>query len=110
MNIKNIDFQKMNGLIPTIIQDNVSEEVYMLGYMNKESLLKTFETGMLNFWSRSRRKIWMKGEQSGNVLKVKDIFVDCDADTLLIKVDLLGNCVCHTGNRTCFNEKLSISK
>jgi phosphoribosyl-AMP cyclohydrolase len=110
MNIKNIDFKKMNGLIPSIIQDNTTKEVYMLGYMNLESLQKTIETSFVYFWSRSRNKLWMKGETSGNKLKVKEISVDCDGDTLLIGVELIGKGVCHRGYRTCFNIKLSISK
>lgn len=110
MNIKNIDFKKMNGLIPTIIQDNTTKEVYMLGYMNEESLQMTIQTGFVYFWSRSRQKLWMKGEESGNKLKVEEIYRDCDEDVLLVKVKLIGKVVCHMGKRTCFNEKLLISK
>lgn len=89
-------------MIPTIIQDYCTSEVYMLGYSNKQSLDKTEKTGYVYFWSRSRKKLWMKGEESGNKLKVKEIFFDCDKDTLLIKVKLIGNNVCHTGNKSCF--------
>lgn len=91
-----------NGLIPAIIQDVKSNEVLMMAYMNKASLEKTLETGKTCFWSRSRRKFWTKGETSGNVQLVNEILYDCDADTLLIKVEQVGVGACHTGNRTCF--------
>lgn len=104
--MKKLDFKKGNGLIPAIIQDEKSGDVFMLGYMNEQSLEKTKETGRVHFWSRSRNKLWMKGEESGNILKVQEIFVDCDADTILIKVTLQGNAVCHTKNKTCFFEKI----
>lgn len=94
----------MKNLIPAIIQDYKTQDVYMLGYMNTEALEKTKETGWVYFWSRSRNKLWMKGEQSGNKLKVKSIFLDCDKDTLLIKVELFGTHVCHTGSKDCFSE------
>ncbi len=90
------------GLIPAIIQDVNNNEILMLAYMNKTSLEKTIETGKTHFWSRSRQKYWMKGETSGNVQIVKEIFYDCDEDTLLIKVEQIGSGACHTGNRTCF--------
>lgn len=89
------------GLIPTVIQDYNTGEVLMVAYMNAESLKRTIETGLTCFWSRSRAKFWVKGETSGNVQRVKDIFYDCDMDTLLIKVEPAGP-ACHTGNRTCF--------
>lgn len=89
------------GLIPAIIQDEQNNEILMLGYMNKESLEKTLETGKVHFWSRSRQKLWLKGESSGHVQEVKQIYYDCDADTLLIKVDQIGG-ACHTGYRSCF--------
>lgn len=92
----------MKQLIPTIIQDDQTLEVYMLGYSNKESLDKTKKTGYVYFWSRSRNKLWMKGEESGNKLKVVNIYSDCDDDTILIKVRLIGKNVCHNGNKTCF--------
>lgn len=104
MNIKNIDFKKGNGLIPAIIQDYKNNEIYMLGYMNQNSLKKTIKTKNVYFWSRSRNELWLKGEKSGNKLKVISLWTDCDNDTLLIKVELLGNCVCHTGNKTCFSK------
>lgn len=89
------------GLIPAIVQDAESGEVLMLAYMNAESLKLTQETGETHFWSRSRRELWHKGETSGNVQKVLDMRVDCDADTLLVRVDPAGP-ACHTGNQTCF--------
>ena len=90
------------GLIPAIIQDINTHEVLMLGYMNKNSLQKTIDGGKTCFWSRSRQKYWTKGETSGNVQLVKEVLYDCDADTLLIKVEQVGKGACHTGNRTCF--------
>lgn len=101
-----IDFKKNNGLVPAIIQDDKTREVYMLGYMNEEALRTTRETGFVHFWSRSRKKLWMKGEESGNKLKVTGIFVDCDADSLLVTVVLIGKNVCHTGEKSCFYTKL----
>lgn len=103
---KLIDFKKNNGLVPAVIQDFRSQDIYMLGYMNKEALDATIKTGFVHFWSRSRQKLWLKGEESGNKLKVKNISVDCDLDTLLIKVKLQGKNVCHTGSKTCFKEKI----
>ena len=95
----------MKKLIPTIIQDSRSKAVYMLGYSSIRSLKKTKETGFVWFWSRSRKKLWMKGEESGNKLKVIKIFFDCDKDSILIKVKLIGKNVCHTGNLSCFLNK-----
>jgi len=90
------------GLIPAIIQDINTGEVLMMAYMNENSLKMTLETGYTHFWSRSRQKYWKKGETSGNVQEVKEILIDCDNDTLLIKVIQHGSGACHTGNRTCF--------
>ena len=90
------------GLIPAIIQDIENNEVLMLAYMDKTALEKTLKTGKTHFWSRSRKKYWMKGETSGNVQIVKEIFYDCDADTLLVRVKQVGTGACHTGNRSCF--------
>ena len=100
----NLDFDKMGGLIPAIIQDNVTAKVLMLGFMNKEAYDKTVETGKVTFWSRSRNCLWTKGETSGNFLNVVRILVDCDSDTLLIKANPDGP-VCHTGADTCWDEK-----
>jgi phosphoribosyl-AMP cyclohydrolase len=91
-----------HGLIPAIIQDIENSEVLMMAYMNEASLKKTIETGHTHFWSRSRRKYWMKGESSGHVQEVKQILYDCDRDTVLIKVLQHGPGACHTGHRSCF--------
>lgn len=104
--MKNIDFTKGNGLVPTIIQDNKTRAVLMLGFMNKEAFEKTLQEGFVWFWSRSKKRLWKKGETSGNKLKVKDIFQDCDKDTLLIKAELVGSSVCHTGSKNCFIERI----
>lgn len=102
-----INFDKMGGLVPAIIQDNVTRKVLMLGFMNKEAYDKTVETGKVTFWSRTRNCLWTKGETSGNFLNVKEILVDCDQDTLLIKAKPEGP-VCHTGADTCWNEQNSV--
>jgi phosphoribosyl-ATP pyrophosphohydrolase/phosphoribosyl-AMP cyclohydrolase len=103
-----VDFSKLDGLVPAIIQDDESGEVLMVGFMNDEALARTRETGYATFFSRSRQKLWMKGETSGNKLAVKDLLVDCDDDTVLLKVQRLGDGnVCHTGERTCFYRSLS---
>lgn len=101
-----IDFDKGKGLVPAIVQDGDSGTVLMLGYMNKEALQKTLKTGFVHFWSRSRKKLWLKGEESGNKLKVEDVIADCDNDTILVKAKLIGKAVCHTGNFTCFFKKV----
>lgn len=93
-------------MLPTIIQDYKSNQVLMLGYINKEALQKTLETGWVYFWSRSKKRLWMKGEKSGKKLKVKEILQDCDGDTVLIKVELVGTNVCHTGNKSCFYQEI----
>lgn len=98
-----IDFNKGHGLIPVIIQDAQTGEVLMLGYMNRESWEKTRETNRVAFWSRSRGKIWVKGETSGHYQEVKEIYLDCDGDALLIKVNQVGGATCHTGFRSCFH-------
>ena len=97
-----------NGLIPTIIQDEASGEVLMLAWMNRESLELSIETGYTWFWSRSRARLWQKGEESGNTQKIASIAFDCDGDTLLIKVQQEGEGVaCHTGERSCFYRRLT---
>lgn len=98
-----LDFSKLNGLIPAIIQDNTTNVVLMLGFMNEEALAKTEETGQVTFFSRSKNRLWTKGEESGNFLNVVSIASDCDNDTLLIKVNPVGP-VCHTGDDTCWGE------
>lgn len=99
-----IDFNKMNGLVPAIIQDAQTNKVLMLGFMNEDAYNKTVETNKVTFWSRTRNTIWTKGETSGNFLNVVEILNDCDNDTLLIKANPVGP-VCHTGADTCWNEK-----
>ena len=101
--LKNIvDFSKGNGLVTAIAQDAESGEILMLANMNEESLAKTLELGEAVYWSRSRQKLWHKGEESGNVQKVKELFVDCDGDAILMKVEQIGDAACHTGKRSCF--------
>jgi len=98
-----MDFSKLDGLVPAVIQDAENGEVLMVGFMNDTALARTRETGFATFYSRSRQKLWMKGETSGNKLAVQQILVDCDDDTVLVKVKRLGDGnVCHTGARTCF--------
>jgi phosphoribosyl-ATP pyrophosphohydrolase/phosphoribosyl-AMP cyclohydrolase len=99
-----LDFEKTGGLIPAIIQDSKTNKVLMLGYMNEEAFTLTRETGKVTFFSRSKNRLWMKGETSGNTLEVVDMLIDCDNDTLLVKAVPAGP-VCHTGNDTCFNER-----
>ena len=100
------DFDKTNGLIPAIVQDATTNKVLMLGYMNDEALQRTQREGRVTFWSRSKERLWTKGETSGNFLEVESISIDCDKDTLLIKARPIGP-VCHTGADTCFDEKNS---
>lgn len=99
-----MNYDKMGGLIPAIIQDNRTSKVLMLGYMNEEAYNKTLETGKVTFFSRTKNRLWTKGEESGNFLHVVSVQSDCDDDTLLIKVDPVGP-VCHTGTDTCWGEK-----
>lgn len=99
-----LDFEKMGGLVPAIIQDNYTKKVLMLGFMNQEALDKTLETGKVTFYSRTKKRLWTKGEESGNFLNVVSVKEDCDRDTLLIKVNPVGP-VCHTGTDTCWGEE-----
>jgi phosphoribosyl-AMP cyclohydrolase len=101
-----LDFDKMGGLVPAIIQDAKTGQVLMLAYMNPIAWEKTLETGRAWFYSRSRNKQWMKGEESGNVQIVKEVFVDCDDDTVLLKVEQVGEAACHKGYVSCFFRKL----
>jgi phosphoribosyl-AMP cyclohydrolase len=103
-----MDYSKLDGLIPAVIQDSDTAEVLMVGFMNEEALALTRASGFATFFSRTRNKLWMKGETSGNRLQVVDLLVDCDDDTVLVKVKRLGDGnVCHTGERTCFYRTLS---
>jgi len=99
-----IDFKKGNGLVPAIIQDHITLQVLMAGFMNEEAYDKTRKEGKVTFFSRTRQQLWTKGETSGNYLYVKEITIDCDNDTLLIKVNPAGP-VCHTGSKSCFSEE-----
>ena len=101
-----LDFTKTGGLVPAIVQDNETGEVLMLAYMNQEAFDATLSTGKATYFSRSRQTLWVKGESSGNVQLVKEIRLDCDDDTLLIKVEQLGGAACHTGHRSCFYKKV----
>jgi phosphoribosyl-AMP cyclohydrolase len=102
-----LDFEKENGLIPAIVQDDASDEVLMLGFMNREALERTRTTGFVTFYSRSRQKLWTKGESSGQKLLLRDLRVDCDQDALLVRVELSGSAVCHKGYRSCFFRRLT---
>jgi phosphoribosyl-AMP cyclohydrolase len=101
-----LDFEKQGGLVPAIVQDAETNDVLMLAYMNKEAWDKTLETKKAHYYSRSRNTQWMKGESSGNIQEVKEIFVDCDKDTVLLKIKQIGDAACHTGYRSCFYSKL----
>jgi phosphoribosyl-AMP cyclohydrolase len=101
------NFAKGDGLVPVIAQDAETKEVLMMAYMNRESWEATLKTGKATYWSRSRRKLWLKGETSGNVQLIKAIFIDCDDDTILLQVKQLGDAACHTGYRSCFYRKLN---
>jgi Phosphoribosyl-AMP cyclohydrolase len=103
-----MDFSKLNGLVPAVVQDAESQEVLMVGFMNDDALARTRETGFVTFFSRSRNELWTKGETSGNRLQVISLFTDCDDDTVLVKVKRLGDGnVCHTGARSCFSRELA---
>ena len=102
----NLDFAKSDGLVTAVVQDAATKRVLMVGYMNEESFQKTVATGFVTFYSRSRKKLWMKGESSGHRLVVKEISTDCDLDALLILVDAQGPGVCHEGYESCFFRKL----
>ena len=103
--INEIDFEKRNGLIPVVVQDISTKDVLMVGYINKYALSKTMDSGNAWFWSTSHNKLWMKGEESGNIQPVKKILIDCDSDALVYLVDST-NSICHTGNKTCFHNEL----
>ena len=101
-----LDFQKSDGLVTAVIQDHTTGRVLMVGFMNEEAFRKTVETGFATFYSRSRRKLWLKGETSGHRLVVKEIATDCDRDALLVRVEALGPGVCHNGYESCFYRRL----
>ena len=101
-----MDFSKLDGLIPAVVQDESTNEVLMVGFMNEEAWRKTVETGFVTFYSRTRNKLWMKGESSGHRLIVKEIRTDCDQDALVIRVEAVGPGVCHEGYESCFFKRL----
>ena len=102
-----LDFEKASGLIPAIVQDATNGEILMLGFMNREALAKTQQTGFVTFFSRSRQKLWTKGETSGQKLLLRELRVDCDLDALLVRAELEGGAVCHEGYRSCFFRRLA---
>jgi phosphoribosyl-AMP cyclohydrolase len=102
-----LDFDKTGGLIPAIAQDAVTGDVLMLAWMNRDAYEETLRTGRACYFSRSRGKLWRKGEESGNVQEVKEVFIDCDADTVLLKVRQIGGAACHEGYRSCFFRKVN---
>lgn len=104
--MQELDFGKMGGLIPAIVQDDASGDVLMLAYMNAEAFRATLETGHATFFSRSRRELWVKGKTSGHLQVVKAVYFDCDRDAILVRVDQLGGAACHTGYRSCFYHKI----
>jgi phosphoribosyl-AMP cyclohydrolase len=101
-----LDFSKLGGLVPAIVQDYQSGEVLMLAFMNQEAWQETLSTGKATYYSRSRQQLWVKGKTSGNVQIVKEIRIDCDNDTVLLKVEQVGGAACHTGHRSCFYQKI----
>lgn len=108
--LKLVDFSKGNGLVTAIAQDAETGEILMLANMNEESLRKTLECGEAVYWSRSRSRLWHKGEESGNVQRVKELFIDCDGDAVLMKIEQIGRAACHTGKRSCFFRKIDHGK
>lgn len=100
------NFEKGKGLVPVIVQEWQTNEVLMLAYMNREAWSNTLAAGKATYWSRSRNTLWLKGESSGNVQHVKEILIDCDDDTVLLKVEQVGGAACHTGYRSCFYRRL----
>jgi phosphoribosyl-AMP cyclohydrolase len=104
-----LDFEKAGGLIPAIVQDHQTGEVLMVAYLNREAFERTRETGRMHYYSRSRNKLWMKGETSGHVQEVQEILVDCDLDAAVFKIRQVGGAACHTGYRSCFHRRLEPS-
>lgn len=104
--VKLVDFDKKDGLVTAIAQDYETDEILMVAHMTKKALKITLEQGQVVYWSRSREKLWHKGEESGNVQIVREIYIDCDGDALLLKVDQVGGSACHTGKRNCFFRRI----
>lgn len=107
--VRKLNFKKLNGLIPAVAQDARTKDVLMLAFVNDQALIKTLTTGTMHYWSRSRGRIWRKGEESQHTQYVKDAYVDCDFDSLLFQVEQIGNC-CHTGHYTCFHNKINFKE
>ena len=105
-----IDFEKLGGIVPVIAQDVTTGEVLMLAYMNREAFEETLRTGRVCYFSRSRNRLWRKGEESGHVQELKSVFFDCDADTILVKVNQIGGAACHEGYRSCFFRRIDGDK
>jgi phosphoribosyl-AMP cyclohydrolase len=103
------DFKKLGGLIPAIVQDYQTLEVLMLAFMNEKAWDLTLSTGKATYYSRSRKSLWVKGETSGNIQQVREIYIDCDNDTVLLKVEQIGGAACHTGYKSCFYRKITDS-
>lgn len=101
-----IDFEKAGGLVTAIAQDDETGEILMVAYMNEQTLRRTLEIGQVVYWSRSRQKQWHKGEESGNVQKLKGLYVDCDGDAVVLRVEQVGGAACHTGKRNCFFRRI----
>lgn len=101
-----LDFSKGDGLLPAIAQDYQTNEILMLGYINEESWQETLKSGYATYWSRSRNELWKKGDTSGNLQEIKDILVDCDNDTVILKINQIGDAACHKGYRSCFFRKV----
>jgi phosphoribosyl-AMP cyclohydrolase len=106
MSVVDLDFDKLGGLVPVVVQDYSSGEVLMVAFMNRQAWEETLKTRRATYWSRSRNELWVKGETSGNVQEVKEVFVDCDEDTILLKVLQKGGAACHMGFRSCFYRRL----
>ena len=105
--IDKLNFEKMNGLVPAVIQDARTNQVLMVGFMNREALEKTLSDKKVTFYSRTKKRLWQKGETSGNFQLIKAVFIDCDNDTILLQVKQIGEAACHTGYRSCFYRKLN---
>jgi phosphoribosyl-AMP cyclohydrolase len=111
MDVPTIDFEKMDGLVPGVVQDDATGDVLMLGFLNPESYAKTLDSGFVTFWSRTRQKLWMKGETSGNRLKIVSAATDCDNDSLVFRVVVEGDgLVCHEGTVSCFTKKIPVNE
>jgi phosphoribosyl-AMP cyclohydrolase len=104
------DFSKGNGMLPVIVQEEATGDVLMLAYMNSTAWEKTLETKKVHYWSRSRNKLWLKGETSGHIQVLKEAYLDCDCDTILVKVEQKGGAACHTGYKSCFYKKIEDGK